>query len=174
MFVSKKVAAAVAGAAMLAGAPGAYAATSAGLTLTGTVQSILAITVTPTASATGLDLTALVSQLKVATLKAESNNVACYTVSVASSNQASSNCPTSTGPCFYSPVSTGAKLGFSLLRDSVAVSFTGANGAFANKTSRSVVGGDLYDAKISYDGTSANLPQATNYSETLTFTIANQ
>jgi hypothetical protein len=174
MFSPKKVAAAVVGASVLAAGPAAYAATSAGLTLTGAVQSILAVTVTPTASATGLDLTALVSQLKVATVKAESNNVAGYIVSVSSGNQTAGNCPTTNGPCFFSAVSTGAKLGFSVVRDSVAVSFSGANGTFINKTSRSVVGGDNYDAKISYDGTAANLPQATNYSETLTFTIANQ
>jgi len=174
MSTSKKVAAAVVGIGVLVAAPLSYAATTAGLTLTGAVQSILAVTVTPTASATGLDLTALVTQLKIATVKAESNNVAGYVVSVGSANQTGGNCPTTTGACFFSPVSAGAKLGFTVVRDSVGVSFTGANGTFINKTSRSIVGGDNYDAKISYDGTGANLPQATNYSETLTFTIANQ
>ncbi|MDA0369254.1 MAG: hypothetical protein O3C65_14310 [Proteobacteria bacterium] len=174
MSMSKKVAAAVVGMGVLVSAQTANAATSAGLTLTGSVQSILAVTVTPTASATGLDLTALVSQLKIATVKAESNNVTGYVVSLSSGNQTGGNCPTSTGPCFYSPVSAGAKLGFSVLRDSVGVSFSGATGTFINKTARSIVGGDNYDAKVSYDGSGANLPQATNYSETLTFTIANQ
>lgn len=174
MSTLNKVAAAVVGIGVLASAPLSQAATTAGLTLTGAVQSILAVTVTPTASASGLDLTALVSQLKIATVKAESNSVSGYVVSVSSANQTGGNCPTTTGACFYSPVSASAKLGFTVVRDSVGVSFTGANGTFINKTSRSIVGGDNYDAKISYDGSSANLPQATNYSETLTFTIANQ
>ncbi|MEQ8248283.1 MAG: hypothetical protein RID42_11455 [Alphaproteobacteria bacterium] len=174
MSTLKKVAAAVVGIGVLAASPLSHAATTAGLTLTGAVQSILAVTVTPTASASGLDLTALVSQLKIATVKAESNSVSGYVVSVSSANQTGGNCPTTTGACFYSPVSASAKLGFTVVRDSVGVSFTGANGTFINKTSRSIVGGDNYDAKISYDGSSANLPQATNYSETLTFTIANQ
>jgi len=58
------------------------------------------------------------------------------------------------------------------LRNAVAVSFSGAAGSFVSTTARSVVGGDNYDAKITYDGTAANLDQATDYSETLTFTIA--
>jgi len=45
---------------LLIGGP-ALAATTAQLTLTGTVQQILAITVTPTAQATGLDLTGQVT-----------------------------------------------------------------------------------------------------------------
>ena len=142
MSTLNKVAAAVVGIGVLASAPLSQAAT--------------------TASASGLDLTALVSQLKIATVKAESNSVSGYVVSVSSANQTGGNCPTTTGACFYSPVSASAKLGFTVVRDSVGVSFTGANGTFINKTSRSIVGGDNYDAKISYDGSSANLPQATN------------
>ncbi|MDA0367587.1 MAG: hypothetical protein O2995_04240 [Proteobacteria bacterium] len=59
-----------------------------------------------------------------------------------------------------------------LLRNAVAVAFSGAAGSFISSAARSSVGGDTYDANISYDGTSANLDQATDYSETLTFTIS--
>jgi len=156
---------------LIIGAPAAYAATSAQLTLTGTVQQILAITVTPTVQATGLDLTGQLTAQKVASVKAESNNPAGYNVSVVSQNQNDGNCTASTGPCFYSATSTD-DLSFTLLRDAVQVSFVGENGQFVNTTVRSQVGGDNYDAKVSYDGTAANLGQATDYAETLTFTIA--
>ena len=65
--ISRKVAFGLAGIGLLA-APAAFAATSAQLTLTCTVQQILAITVNPTASASGLDLTGTVTALKVATV----------------------------------------------------------------------------------------------------------
>jgi hypothetical protein len=169
----KKIASAVIGTGLLVTAPAANSATSAGLTVSGTVQPILSLTVTPTASATGLDLTGLVSQLKVATVLAKSNNPTGYTVSVSSGNQSGTNCTVTNGPCFYSPTAA-ANLPFSMLNGAVNVSFTGANGTFKSSSARSVVAGDSYDAKVSYDGTLANLPQATNYSETLTFTVSNQ
>lgn len=170
--VARKIAGGLIGASLIAAVPAAMAATSAQLTLTGTVQQILAITVNPTASATGLDLTGSVTALKVATVTAEANNPTGYTVSVSSLNQGASDCTSANGPCFHSPTATtNDDLGFSLLRDAVAVSFSGASGTFVTTTARSAVGGDDYDAEISYDGTSANLDQATDYSETLTFSI---
>jgi hypothetical protein len=52
------------------------------------------------------------------------------------------------------------------------VSFSGETGQFVGTTARAQVGGDDYDASISYDGKAANLGQATDYSETLTFAIS--
>ncbi len=170
--ISRKIAGGVLGAALIASVPAAMAATSAQLTLTGTVQQILAITVNPTASATGLDLTGTVTALKVATVIAESNDTGGYTVAVSSLNQGNSDCGAANGPCFHSPTATtNDGLSFSLLRNAAAVSFTGDAGTFVSTTARSAVGGDSYDAKITYDGTSANLDQATDYTETLTFSI---
>jgi len=158
---------------VLAGGTAAIAATSGQLTLTGTVQQILAITVTPTASASGLDLTGSVTQLKVATVVAEANNPTGYSVSISSLNNGAGDCGAANGPCFHSPTATtNDDLSFSLLRDAVAVSFSGATGTFISSGARSAVGGDSYDANITYDGTSANLDQATDYTETLTFTIS--
>ncbi len=170
--ISRKVAFGLAGIGLLA-APAAFAATSAQLTLTGTVQQILAITVNPTASASGLDLTGTVTALKVATVIAEANDPSGYAISVSSLNQTGGDCGAANGPCFHSATATtNDDLSFSLLRNAVAVSFSGASGSFVSTTARSVVGGDNYDAKITYDGTAANLDQATDYTETLTFTIA--
>lgn len=173
MSVLRKALAGSAGLVLLA-AGSAHAATSAGITLSGVVQAFLNITVTPTASASSLDLTAAVTNLKVATVKAESNNLAGYGITVSSANRLASQCTGANGPCFYSPVAGGSNLGFTLVRDAVNVSFSGASGTFVTKSSRSIVGGDLYDAKVTYDGSSANLPQASNYNETLTFAISNQ
>ena len=158
---------------VVAGGTAAIAATSGQLTLSGTVQQILAITVTPAAAASGLDLTGSVSQLKVATILAEANNPSGYSVSVSSLNQGASDCGAANGPCFHSPTATtNDDLSFSILRDAVAVSFSGATGTFISSGARSAVGGDSYDANITYDGTAANLDQATDYTETLTFTIS--
>jgi len=170
---SHKIAAGLVGAALLVAGP-AYAATSAGITLTGSVQQILNLTVTATTAASSLDLTANVSGLKIATVLAESNKTTGYAVSVSSANQSSSNCTATSGPCFHSPVGggSGSNMPFTLSRNSVNVSFTGATGQFVTTTARSVLGGDAYDAKVSYDGVSAALPQASNYTETLTFTIS--
>jgi hypothetical protein len=88
-------------------------------------------------------------------------------------NQGASDCGAANGPCFHSPTATtNDDLSFTLLRDAVAVSFTGASGAFITSGARSSVGGDSFDANITYDGTSSNLDQATDYTETLTFTIS--
>lgn len=169
---TRKVALGLAGLSLLA-APAAVAATSAQLTLTGTVQQILAITVNPTASASGLDLTGTVTSLKVADVIAEANDPAGYAISVSSLNQTNNDCDASNGPCFLSATATtNDNLSFSLLRNSVAVSFSNDTGSFVSTTARSAVGGDSYDAQITYDGTAANLDQATDYTETLTFTIA--
>jgi len=169
---TRKVVLGLAGLILLA-APAALAATSAQLTLTGTVQQILAITVSPTASASGLDLTGSITALKVANVTAEANDPSGYAISVSSLNQTAGDCGSANGPCFHSSTATtNDDLSFSLLRDAVAVSFTGDTGSFVSTTARSVVGGDDYDAKITYDGTAANLDQATDYTETLTFTIA--
>ncbi len=170
--ILRKVALGLAGLSLLA-VPAAMAATSAQLTLTGTVQQILAITVNPTAQATGLDLTGSVTALNVASVVAESNNPAGYAISVSSLNQNSGDCGAASGPCFHSASATlNDDLSFTLLRNAVAVPFSGATGTFVSTTARSAVGGDSYTANITYNGTSANLDQATDYSETLTFTIA--
>lgn len=172
LSISKKVAGGLVAASLIAAVPAAMAATSAQLSLTGTVQEILAITVAPTGSATGLDLTGSVTALKVATVVAEANNPTGYTVAISSLNQAASDCGAANGPCFHSPTATtNDDLSFSILRDAVAVSFSGAAGNFVVTTARSAVGGDSYDAEITYDGTAANLDQATDYTETLTFSI---
>lgn len=146
------------------------AAETANLSLSGSVAQVLNISVAATAAANGLDLSLTQSPVKIADVVAASNTVNGYTVSVASANQSGSRCPGS-GPCFFSP-STTSTLPFTLYRDAVLLSFSGASATFVQASARSAANGDSYGARVGYDGSGALLGSATDYSETLTFTIA--
>ena len=71
---------------VLLASAGVFAQTTGTLTLTGSVPSILEITVTPAAAATGLDLTANEPGVTVGTVVERSNKKAGYTMSVSSAN----------------------------------------------------------------------------------------
>jgi len=144
----------------------AYAASTANITITGTVPQILNIFVTNRAST--FDLSTAVTAGAVASIKVISNRRAGYTVTVTSGNQGSSNCPTTNGACFYSPTTT-EKLALTVKRDAATVSFTGASGQFATKTTKSAPGGDVYSATVAFDGSQTVLSKGTDYTETLTF-----
>ncbi|MSO66033.1 MAG: hypothetical protein EXQ85_09630 [Alphaproteobacteria bacterium] len=154
-------------ASLLAGI-GVKAAETATLSLTASVAQLLAIAVTPTAAATNLNLSVTQVPLKIATVVATANRASGYTVSVSSANVASANC---TAPCFYSST-LAQRLAFALYRGSTSLSFTAGNATFVQTAARLALGGDNYDAAIEYDGATANLPAGTDYSETLTFSIA--
>ena len=146
------------------------AAETGNLALSGSVAQALNISVSATAAASGLDLSLAQSPVKIADVVAASNTVSGYTVSVASANQSGSRCP-GAGPCFSSP-STTSTLPFALYRDAVLLSFSGASATFVQASARSAANGDSYGARVGYDGSAALLGSATDYSETLTFTIA--
>ena len=146
----------------------AQAADNGDLILNGTVAQILDVDVTPTASATGLDLSVQQAALKVADVVTESNTPDGYTVTVSSANVAGGNC---TLPCFYSD-STTDSLDFTLSQGTIALSFTAETATFVESAERTAVGGDDYEVSLAYDGTTTNLANATDYAETLTFTIA--
>lgn len=146
----------------------ALGATVANLTLTGSVQLILDIDVTPTPAASNLDLSTNQPALKVADVNVFTNNAAGYRVNVRSANVANGDCTT---PCFFS-TTTNDSLNFTLYRDGTPIGFTGDTGTYVQTTSPSSVGGETYAANISYDGTAALLGAATNYGEILTFTVS--
>jgi hypothetical protein len=150
--------------------PLVQAAETGNLALSGSVQQVLAVSVAATAAANGLDLSLSQSPVKIADVVASSNTVTGYTVSVASANQSATRCAGS-GPCFFSP-STTSTLPFALYRDAVLLSFSGASATFVQASARSAANGDIYGARVGYDGSTALLGSATDYSETLTFTIA--
>lgn len=140
------------------------------LSLSGSVNQVLNISVSATAAANGLDLSLSQSPVKIADVVATSNTISGYTVSVASANASQTRCVGS-GPCFYSTTTTNS-LPFALYRDAVLLSFSGASATFVQASTRTASGGDSYGARVGYDGSTALLGSATDYSETLTFTIA--
>jgi len=146
----------------------AYGATVANLTLTGTVQLSLNISVAPTPVASNLNLTVTQPVLKVADVTVVTNNAAGYQVTVRSGNVANGDCA---APCFYSATTTDS-LGFTFYRDGVPIGFTGDTGTFAQTAGASGIGGEAYAANVSYDGAATLLGAATNYGEALTFTVS--
>jgi len=146
----------------------AYGATVANLTLSGGVQLSLDISVTPTAAPSNLDLSLSQPVLKVADVTVVTNNAAGYQVAVRSSNVANGDCA---APCFYSTTTTDS-LNFTFYRDGTPIGFSGDTGTFVQRTSSSGIGGEVYTADVSYDGTATLLGAATNYGEILTFTVS--
>lgn len=146
----------------------AYGATVANLTLGGSVQLILDINVTATPAASNLDLSLSQPALKVADVTVVTNNAAGYQVAVRSSNVANGDCA---APCFYSTTTTDS-LNFTFYRDGTPIGFSGDTGTFVQRTSSSGIGGEVYTADVSYDGTATLLGAATNYGEILTFTVS--
>lgn len=146
----------------------AWGATVANLTLTGTVPLVLDIDVSPTAAANGLDLNTNQVNLKVADVAVTSNNAAGYGVSVRSNNVSNGNCA---APCFYSAAADDS-LGYTLSRNGTTIGFAGDTGSFVQTAAPSGVGGDPYDAGVTYDGSAALLSAANDYGEILTFTVS--
>jgi hypothetical protein len=63
-------------------------------------------------------------------------------------------------------------LPFLTYRDLIQIGFSGPTAQFVQTFAASGAGGDAYDAGISYTGSGANLPPASNYGEVLTFSVA--
>jgi hypothetical protein len=145
------------------------AANVATLTITGHVALNMSIAVTPTPVASQLDLSINQPPIAVAAANVVSNNVNGYAVTVASANVLGGRCST---PCLATSGGGTASLPFSLFRDSAPISFAAGSGTFVTTTSRSPAGGDTYVVRLSYDGSSANLPANSSYNEVLTFTLS--
>ena len=142
------------------------------LNLNGNIPQLLQITVAALGGASSLDLTLNVSTpVKVANVNAQSNLVGGYKITVASTN----TCTVTTKPCFLSATVT-EQLAFDLhVGTGSALTWTTKTATFVadtNAKSSNPGVGDAYDANVSYDGTAVVLAEATDYAETLTFTIA--
>lgn len=138
------------------------------LNMSGSVPLIQDIVVTPSVVAGQLDLSINQTPLIVGGVRVASNNPTGYRITVASANVTSGNCAE---PCLFTIGTGNSSLPFTLYRDSVPITFVGPSGVFAVGSGLSQAGGDSYVARVSYDGSSANLPRSNNYSETLTFTL---
>ncbi|MBB6481041.1 hypothetical protein [Spirochaeta isovalerica] len=134
----------------------AMADTTGTLTLTGTVDSNMAIVVTPVDGVyNDLDLLNDASNLKVATVTEISNSA--YTVTVSSDNSSELAGPSDS-------------LAYTLTYDGASIDLTSGSAVITNTTTVTDADGLDKDLNISYTGNPA-LPSGT-YTDTLTFTIA--
>lgn len=148
-------------------APG-FAATTGTLTLSGTVPGILEITVTPTASASALDLSIDVTDLPVATVNERSNRKAGYTVSVSSANALAA----ASDQAFLASADplNADTLEYTLSYDGVPVVLAAGTAQVSDVWAKTPASGTDKELTISYNGTASFL-NADAYADTLTFTI---
>lgn len=132
------------------------------LVLSGTVASILEITVTATAN-TGLNLGADVAGLQVATVLERTNNHDGYTVAISSTNIWKLKGATAEEELEYSLAYgiAGSETTLNMATPSITITDVGAKTAAA---------GALKSLLLAYDGSSAFLA-ADDYSDTITFTM---
>ena len=140
----------------------AFAASDSGtLVLQGTVLEATEITITPTASATTLDLSASPSDLNVASVNEKTNSVTGYTVTLTSAND---------GELVNTPGNDS--LAYTATYDGAAVSLSSTTPAtITNQTTPGAYDVDK-DFDISYSGKPAAEMTAGTYTDTLTFTIS--
>lgn len=147
-------------------AAGAFAGTATGtLNLTGTVPQTVDITVYPLSAASTLALDTTATDLAVASIVATTNDPNGFDVTVTSANGGNLQ---GTGPSDAlaytidtSPNSSGGPY--------TAANLTGAT-AILSQTSRTAITGVTQYLFINYTG-DPTLNSATNYTDTLTFTI---
>lgn len=151
--------------------------TTATLNVTGTVNAFVQVFVENLSGNTGFDLTTAVTGQQVATVRERSNRRAGYKVMVTSANLNASNCTVSTKACFYSPT-TGENLALDIFKglSSTALALTANpssnSGNWTSSTTKTTGTGISNAVRIAFDGAVAGLGDASDYSETLTFTIA--
>lgn len=141
---------------------GAYAASVANITLTGTVPQVFRIVVNETGNGQGLDLS-LNGDVKLADVINLTNSPTGFTTTITSGNVFAGNCPT---PCLFSP-STLDAIPIILERDTTALSFTGDTATYEVTASRGASNTELH---MSFVGDEL-ATEAIDYTESLTLTI---
>ncbi len=163
------------GTSLAAAAPSAIADNNiltATLSLTGNVNAFAQVFVENVSGNTGFDLTTTQGATLVATVRERSNRRAGYTVTVTSANVTAGRCTDVTRACFYSSAAL-ENLAIDLFKGTTAVSFVvGPTPNWTDATAKTTGLGVSNDVKVAFDGAAASLGNATDYSETLTFTIA--
>lgn len=143
------------------------AATSGSLTLTGTVNGVLDISVQAEAAATNLDLLTSQTDLLIATVVEKSNKAGGYTVSLDSANAVSANSSTAQ---LKGTGSNTDVLDYTLTYGGSAVSFTNGQATVTDSSATTGASGVSKELKITYTADSG-LTEGT-YNDTLIFTIA--
>ena len=149
----------------------ASAATTGSIVLSGTVTSILSITVTSSGAGSGLDLTTDQSNVNVGTVVEYSNLVVGYTVKITSANAkaAGVNDARFEGADGANPDT----LDYTVSYGGVPVTFSAGVATVTDSTGKTPLAGSSNDVLISFSGSGANL-RADSYGDTLTFDIASK
>ena len=140
------------------------------LNLQGNVPAVLQVEVQSLNQT--FDLTLNQSEVKAADVGARTNNNLGFTVTVESANATGASAPCS-GPCFLSPT-TSESLDFQVSKGTIGsgfLTFTSGEATWLDQNSKTLGTGIVEDLNIAYDGTGTFLSAATDYTETLTFTI---
>lgn len=146
----------------------AYAQTTASIVITGTVAPVISVSITPEAISSNLDLTANITNLKVATVNERSNIPNGYTVSVESANALSTG---TSIPYFEGQnATTPETLDYTINYGGSPISLVSGIATITDSNARTTGTGVDKDLAISYNG-STHLLAADTYSDTLTFTI---
>ena len=138
-----------------------FSATTGTLLLQGIVPQKISLIVTPIASASGLDLSASQTDLKVATVNEQSNSKTGYKVTVTSANL--SKLKRTDGPEVFA---------YTMKYNGSAVALTSAAGTTV--TSASTNANVNKDVSITYAGIAPELMVEGTYNDVVTFTIAAQ
>lgn len=144
-----------------------FAATTGNIALSGTVSSILEITITPDAGNASLPLTTDVTDRAVASVNERTNNRLGYTVTLTATNAVAS----SGSSALKGAVSTDS-LPYTIKYGGSAVSFDASkNCVVSNVNAKTTSAGTDKAVTISFSGSGYFL-DADTYSDTLTLTIA--
>ena len=149
----------------------AFGATSATITLKGTVAGILEITITPEAGHDSLDFASLQNGLLVATVTERSNLAAGYTVTIESANATSAGGGAQFFRSATNPNSNTDTLDYTMDYGGVAVILVNGRALVSDVSQKTPGAGFQKQLTISYDASMAFLT-ADAYQDTLTFTIA--
>ena len=144
----------------------AFAATTASITISGSVPAILEISVTPAPAASNLPLTSSVSDLPVATVVERSNKKAGYFVRLESANAVAAG---SSVAAFGSP-ETPDTMPYIIKYGGNAVSFSNGVALVSDVSSKTNASGTSRLVSVSFDGANHFLDEST-YGDTLTFTV---
>jgi hypothetical protein len=150
---------------------------TATLNLTGSVNAFVQVFVESLTGNTGFDLTTAVTGQQIATVRERSNRRAGYKVMVTSSNLNAGNCAVASKACFYSST-TGESLAVDIFKGAstgglaLAANPSTNSGNWTSSATKTTGTGISNAVRIAFDGATSALGDASDYAETLTFTIA--
>ncbi len=136
------------------------------ITLSGTIPVITSISVTPEPDIANLDLSADLTDKKIATVVELSNKRTGYTVTIQSANAGSGSTPVFKG----SDVDNTDTIDYAVSYGGAAATFSGGIATVTDASAKTTKDGASKDVAITVGGASV-FPNADTYSDTLTFTI---